>query len=245
MKHKGPIITLAAGLIVAAVLMVMNLNVSRDAAAKEAANSAADAPAANIPAINDPTATTPPATATATATATAAPPAAASPPAVVAQPPAVGTQITFAGTVDGSAATLAIAIKDGKAVAYLCDGKTAEAWLKGTATSGQLNLTGASEATLTGTFGENTASGDVSAAGKQFTFSIKPVTEPSGLYRSTSNVRNAQLVGGWIVLPNGKQVGLAKLDGNTIAVPPLDTTSKSATVDGVTVSAGRLDGTGL
>jgi serine/threonine-protein kinase len=170
---------------------------------------------------------------------------AASQPAVVAQPPAVGTQITFAGTVDGSAATLAIAIKDGKAVAYLCDGKTAEAWLKGTATSGQLNLTGASEAKLTGTFGENTAAGDVSAAGKQFTFSIKPVTEPSGLYRSTANVRNAQLVGGWIVLPNGKQVGLAKLDGNTIAVPPLDTTSKSATVDGVTVSAGRLDGTGL
>ena len=66
-----------------------------------------------------PPATTAPATA---AAATAAKPAA-----------PTGPQVTYAGKVGGGRASIAIAVKDGKAIAYLCDGQTAEAWLQGTA----------------------------------------------------------------------------------------------------------------
>lgn len=220
MKAKGPIITLAAGLAVAAVLMVMNLSVTGKDTPGDAANTAA--------------------------TASPVPPSSApAPTGVATQSAAAGTRVTYAGAVNGNSATLAIAVSDGKAVAYFCDGRSAEAWLQGTATGGQLTLTGANNATLTGTFGNGVAAGSVTVAGKQSTFSLKTVAPPSGLYRASANVRNAQLVGGWIVLDNGQQVGLTVYGGQTQPAPRLDTTSKTAVVDGVTVTVGAVDGSGL
>jgi len=231
MRHKGPIITLAAGLVLAAILMVLNIMTTRtDQVPAAAADTVDQATSPASPSINispSVTATTPSVSAGAV------------------QPPAVGSQATFAGTTADGAVSLAIAVKDGKAVAYLCDGKSAEAWLQGSATGGALSLIGAGTATLTGTFGNGVATASVSAVGRQFSFSLKVVAPPSGLYRASANVRGAQLVGGWIVLDNGQQVGLATLGGETKAVPPLDTTTKSATVDGTAVTARAVDGAGL
>jgi hypothetical protein len=227
--HKGPIITLLAGLILAAGLMVLNLSATN---AKPGTNAASDVVGAS-PAVTTsrPAATTPPA--------------AASTPAAADQPPA-GTQITYAGNVTGGrGATLAIAITDGKAIAYLCDGKSAEAWLQGTASGGSLNLTGTGEERLTGTYGNGVAAGTVTAAGRQFAFSLRTVAPPSGLYRAAANVRNAKLVGGWIVLANGTQVGLVRLGDSLVPAPPLDTTNRTATVDGTTVAVRAVDGSGL
>jgi hypothetical protein len=89
------------------------------------------------------------------------------------------------------------------------------------------------------------ANGTVRATGKEWTFSVKTVAPPSGLYRATTNVRNAQLVGGWIILDSGQQVGLVKLGDSTIPAPPLDTETKTATVAGATVTVAALDGSGL
>ena len=61
-------------------------------------------------------------------------------------------KVTYAGKVTGGKATIAIAVKDGKAVAYLCDGKKTEAWLRGTAVDGELALSGPDEATLSGSY---------------------------------------------------------------------------------------------
>jgi serine/threonine-protein kinase len=225
MKVKGPIITLAAGVVVATVLMVLNLSVTPSPPATD--NAAADAGAGQV------APTTPAATPTATAAA----------PAVTTAPP-TGKQVTYAGGIGAGNATLAIAIKDGTAVAYLCDGKSTEAWLQGTASGGTLDLTGASEAKLTGTYGNGKASGTVSAGGRSWAFSLKTVAPPSGLYRATANVRNATVVGGWIMLENGEQVGLVNYGGTRI-VAPLNPATNTATVDGVAVTATPVDGTGL
>jgi serine/threonine-protein kinase len=157
----------------------------------------------------------------------------------------VGTQVTYAGKVNEGNASIAIAVKDGKAVAYFCDGRTAEAWLQGTFAAGKLTLTGEKNSSLTATVANGTAAGSVTAAGKTFAFSVKNVAPPSGLYRAASNVNNAKLVGGWIVLPDGSQVGLATVGESTVVPGAIDTSTGTATVGSSTVTATKLDGSGL
>ena len=221
MRHKGPIITLVAGLAVAAVLMVLNLTGTNDddaALPTDAVGNAGSAPSAD--------ATTP----------SAAPTTAA---------PAPAPAGTYAGKVTGGGATIAIALKDGKAVAYLCDGRSTEAWLQGTAANGELALTGAGGATLTATYGNGRVEGDISAKGRQWAFSVGTVSKPSGLYRATANVRNAQVVGGWIVLANGDQVGVLVVGDEIEPAPELNTSTNTVNVDGTQITANPVDGTGL
>jgi len=217
MRYKGPILTLAAGLVVAAVLMVMNLNVTRN---RDARAAAAEGAATSAP----------------TATAEPTPPPTTEPPAPPA-PPA-----TYAGKVNGGRATVAIATKEGQAIAYLCDGKSVEAWLAGTATNGELLLTGADSASLTGVFGNGKAEGTIKAEGRSWEFTVPVVEPPSGLYRAAENVRNAQFVGGWIVV-NGEQVGLGVLGGTVTPVPPVDPAAGTVLIDGIPVSVNPVDGT--
>jgi len=217
MKLKGPILTLLAGLILAAVVLVLNIN---GYAAKQRA-------AANTP--TEPTATTP-----APDEYNTAPP-----------PPVVEAPVTYAGKVGGGGASIAIAVKDGKAIAYLCDGASTEAWLQGTGTDGQLKLSGADGASLNATYANGTATGTVSAVGRQWTFAIASVAPPSGLYRANATVANAQIVGGWIVLADGTQVGTTRKGGVIATAPELNTASQSAVLDGDTVAVAMVDGTRL
>jgi serine/threonine-protein kinase len=215
MRYKGPILTLAAGLVVAAVLMVMNLNVTRD---RDTRTAAAEGPATSAPAAEP------------TPAPTTEPPAPPAPPA------------TYAGKVNGGRATIAIATKEGQAIAYLCDGKSIEAWLQGTATNGELLLTGADNASLTGVFDNGKAEGTIAAEGKSWEFAVPVVEPPSGLYRATANVRNAQFVGGWIYV-SGEVVGLGTLGGTVTPVPPPDPATGTVLVDGVPVPVNPVDGT--
>jgi hypothetical protein len=138
--------------------------------------------------------------------------------------PLAKVNAVWAGEVDGGGATLAIAVKDGVAVAYLCDGKKTEIWLQGTAEGGKLSLVSQKGDVLTGTFGGGKAAGTIGGTGRTFSFTIAAAQPPSGLYRSTANVRNAQVVCGWIRLANGTTVGLCDNNGTPQAAPPLDTT---------------------
>lgn len=217
MKLKGPYLTLLSGAVLAAVLLVLSTTAAaNDAGSKDAAA--------------DP------------GTAAASPSASPSP--AASQPPAI-EQAAYAGQVTrGGGTTIAIAVKNGQAVAYLCDGRKVEAWMKGTATDGNLNLTGDANSRLTGRYA-GTATGTVSAGGRQWTFSVPTVTAPSGLYRAVANVRNAKVVGGWIILPGGSQVGIVTKDGQPTTAARLDPESLTATVDGTQVTAVPQDGSGF
>ncbi|MEJ3746706.1 hypothetical protein WEI85_25890 [Actinomycetes bacterium KLBMP 9797] len=222
-KARGPLITLLVGLVFALVLGALSAN-----AATEDASGQAQAPAA----------TPPPATSAPPPPATSAPPPPTAPP--TAAPAAF--RAAYAGRVDGGAASIAIAVRDGGAIAYVCDGRRIEAWMLGTATDGNLNLSGEGSS-LTGTFDKDSAEGTVRAGGKSWTFTSPVAKKPSGLYRSTAEIRNARVVTGWIVLPGGDQVGIANTDGTPAPAPRLDVSDGTATVNGAEVTADSIDGT--
>jgi hypothetical protein len=225
LKRKGPILTLAAGLVLALVLILLDLNATR---ARDARNAAADRPApkatATVAASPSPTPTlggdTPPST-----------------------QPVSGPGLTYAGKVSGGSASIAIAVRGGQAVAYFCDGKTAEAWLKGTVTNGVITMTGDHNASLNGSIANGAAAGSIIAVGREWTFTAPMVTDPSGLYRAAAQVRGATVVGGWIVLANGEQVGMINFGDHEESAPPLQGTS--ANLGGTPATAVRVDGSGL
>jgi hypothetical protein len=224
MKRNGPLITLLAGLAVAAVLLTLSITAARNARSTNAAQ-------------ND------------TAGAGAAPTTTAASPEGSATAPTAGNAplagpVAYAGKVVGGGATLAIAAKDGKAIAYLCDGKKVEAWLQGPAAGGTMSLTG-KNGNLTGTYANGVVTGTITAGGKKWEFRVPTVKPPSGLYRATATVRNAKVVAGWIYY-NGQQVGIFTTnDGDPTEAPRLDTNSNTANLNGTTLYATPIDGTGL
>ncbi|GIF70821.1 hypothetical protein [Asanoa siamensis] len=220
MKRLGTVVTLVVGLAAGAGLFAANnaLTVVEPVAA--AAEVAAPAP--------------PPASPTASPTAaapTTQPPAdrAVTPPPARAQAQEKVT-VTWGGSTRGGAASIAIAVKEGVAVAYVCDGNRIEAWFQGTAVDEKLALTG-KNGKITGTFDEKRAEGTVTVGRQSFTFDIGAVRKPSGLYRATAQVRNAQVRGGWIVV-EGRQVGILQIDGVAQPAPALDLTTGSVEVNG-------------
>jgi hypothetical protein len=229
MRRMGPYVTLSAGLAVAAVLIVLSTTASRkaDSAAATAAGAADVAPAAAATTAPPPPTEAPPVVET-------SPP----PPPPTSKAPVRNVQATYAGKVVGGGATIAISIKNGVAIAYLCDGKRTEAWLQGTAVDGKLELSNGKGATLVGTYANGVATGTLTAGGQQWTFSVRVVTAPSGLYRASANVRNARVVGGWICVQGQGCVGTYTIDGeNTSPGPALDQATGTAVIEGTTVRA--------
>jgi hypothetical protein len=221
MKRYAPLLTLLVGLVVAGVLVTASTIAAKPTAAPQ--------PAAAEPAGAEPA---PAGSATPASSPTPSPPPA---------PPPAKVNATWAGQVDGGGAAIAIAVKDGVAIAYLCDGRRIEAWLQGTAAAGVLSLTGKGGASLTGTFGNGKATGTVRVSGRTWKFTAPAVKPPSGLYRATAQVRNAQVVGGWIVYGNGRQTGVLLVDDEPEPAPALDVASGVAVVDGTPITAAPVN----
>jgi hypothetical protein len=155
MKSYAPVLTLVVVAALAAVLFVAN---------------SLSAPAAQTVAAPAPAASSAPAE-------PAVPPPPPPPPPPPTPPPAVVVEKVFAGRSSGNEVTVAVAVKDGRAVAYVCDGKKIEAWLQGTAENGVVELTGRKGARLSGTLTGDAVEGTVVLAGHpEWTFSAGPTT---------------------------------------------------------------------
>lgn len=226
---RGPLVTLAAGVVLAVVLGALSANAATDEADRRdaAAVQASPSPVAPNPAAQQTTAAEQP------------PPS--PPPPTTAAPERF--RAAYAGQLKGGGGSIAIAVRDGGAIAYLCDGNRVEAWLLGSAAGGKLNLSGPKGASLTGSYDKTSAVGSVTVAGRKWSLDIPVAKKPSGLYRSTAQVRGARAVAGWIVLPGGDQVGMVNTGGVEQPAPPLDLSSNSATVNGVQMTADPIDGT--
>jgi serine/threonine-protein kinase len=239
MARKGPIITLLGGLAVASVLIALDVNATshndKPSAAAQTSVTKNTPPAsaspgqggANVDESSAPVVTLSAAPAPSSSRDGSAPP--------------IANRATYAGYTTGGAATVAIAIRDGKAIAYICDGSKVEAWLSGTATADGLKLTGTNHSSLTATFGKGVVTGQVTIGAKHWTFKAKAVYPPSGLYKAAAEVRGAKLEGTWIIV-NGRQVGVADVNGVPGPAPVLDTGTRTATVNGATVTAVPVDG---
>ncbi|EMF51235.1 MULTISPECIES: hypothetical protein [Streptomyces] len=218
MKRSGPLLTLLGGLLLA--LFMLSLNATTGTRAGSAS------------ATNDP----PPASATPSPPPSPPPsPSARTSPSPAPAPPA---DADYTGRTDDDSAAVAVTLRDGRAVAYFCDGRDKEAWLKGDVRDdGGMRLTGGDGAELNGTLKGGSVTGTVDIAGHAYGFTAPRTAEPSGLYRATGNVRGARVDGGWIVLPDGRQVGILKRDGEPAAAPEIDPATGTVTVDGEQLTA--------
>ncbi len=115
----------------------------------------------------------------------------------------------------------AIAIRHGVAAAYVCDGRAVESWLTGTVTEGGAGDTASLASGRDSLTVRHTDSG-VQVTGRihgvDLTLSAAPGNPPAGLYRLTSGDGTTI---GWIVQPDGTQVGLQNRAGVVAPAPPL------------------------
>jgi len=219
MKFKTPLITLLVGIVLFGTILGVNLGLNRDEPEQDNA-----APVATVPLE----------TASATPTPTPTP--------TIGDgsgPAATDGTVTYAGSVDGGGSSLAIVVNDGKALAYVCDGRVVEAWLNGTMANGLISLTGAA-GSLNGTYGNGKVTGDVTAGAKQWHFTVGVVQPPAGAYRSAQGLRD-KLDASWVVLPDGSQVGVDRTDGSPGPAQAFDLASNSITVNGTTVPIARAE----
>ncbi|TCO32439.1 hypothetical protein EV652_10445 [Kribbella steppae] len=216
MGQRSPLVTLAATAVGLVALLVVN--------STQTGTSSPGAAAPSVPAT-----TSPPPSPDPTPTAT--------PPAASKTTPAQQIVAVYTGRTTGREATLAIAVKGGRAAAYVCDGRSVEAWLTGTHTAGRLALRSKAGDQLVGTVAAEAVTGTVTVRGRQWSFTIDKADPPAGLYRAKTSSNTI----GWIILPDGSQVGIDN-DGTPAPAPPLDPASGAATVGGAEVTAASITG---
>ncbi|MDT5209158.1 MAG: hypothetical protein QOF67_1573 [Mycobacterium sp.] len=215
MKIRGPFVTLAA--VAALGVGILLVNMSKEESAPPA-NPYRQPTTTAVAAI--PSAPTPP----------PAPPAAAFP----AKADYVGKIPISSGTI-----TLDIAIDGNKAVAYACDGKSIESWLRGSATNGALSLANKDKTSrLEGHLDGNAVVGTLWIGEKKWDFKADPAQPPAGLYvYDNAGVRNS-----WIIDGDGGVTGLQRRpDGSTAPAPGLSI-DRTAVIDGQTIVATRVEG---
>jgi hypothetical protein len=273
MKRNTPLITLLVGAALGVVLLVSNMlatpsgaPVSYSAAAASAASvppTAAAAPTSPAPAVTEssPASATSPA---AGATSSAAPaesseapgqsPAESSPavsaPASAPSPEptrTTPTRATFTARVGGGGGSVAVAVHNSKAIAYVCNGSTVEGWMRGTVQGTKLVLTGKNNAHLTASYHAGKVTGDVKAHGTDFSFSAPTATKSSGLYEATVSVQGKTIKAGWIVLNDGTQIGSLETDADSdaptaVTAPKLDLATMTARLGDLVLHAVPVDG---
>ncbi|HEY6313571.1 MAG TPA: hypothetical protein VIY52_22590 [Streptosporangiaceae bacterium] len=266
MKLNMPLVTLLSGAALGVgVLVASMLSPSSTASASGAgatspasATTAASPPPAPVTAPATASATAP-ATASATASGAASATVSAAAPGTVPAATAsayqadVPPKADYVAQVNGGGAAVAISVDEGQAVAYICNGHGVAAWYRGTAAAGKLNLTGKNGARLGVQYRTGRAAGSIMADGTKYTFSAplvrsaRSVRRPPGLYEATAMVDGVKIKAGWVVLPNGSQVGSVEYDPSS-AVPPtaqapaLNLTTGTAQYDGVTLVASLISG---
>ncbi|MDQ0953582.1 major membrane immunogen (membrane-anchored lipoprotein) [Streptomyces phaeochromogenes] len=217
MKRSGPLFTLLAGLLLALFMLSLNAT-SGTRSTSTGSESSGDVVSASP-------------------TPTASPPSGKPSPSPSPSKTAV-PNADYAGRTDDDSSAVAVTLRDGKAVAYFCDGRDQESWLKGDVEAdGSMRLTGQNGNVLTGELKGKRIRGTVDMGQREYGFTADKALKPSGLYRATATVRGAEVDGGWIVLPSGRQVGILNRAGKPGPAPRIDPETGAVTVDGQRLTA--------
>ncbi|WP_425835600.1 hypothetical protein [Streptomyces fractus] len=221
MKRSGPLFTLLAGLALGLFVLSLNATTGEGTSSyREApAATASPAPSTSAPASSSTSPPTSPSKASPTRTARAG-------------------KTSYAGRTDDDTSAISISVRGDKAIAYFCDGRSKESWLKGNVEdNGEMKLSGKHGAKLDGRLTGDRVRGTTTIEKHPYGFTAKKAVKPSGLYRATTEVRGAKIDGGWIVLPDGRQVGIVRRDDKPSAAPRIDPDSGAVTVDGTRLTA--------
>ncbi|MBT2399612.1 hypothetical protein [Streptomyces sp. ISL-100] len=210
MKRSGPLCTLLAGLLLALFMLSLNFSTGTKGASYGAPGESASASAPASPA----------------------------PRPSVSKSAVPLPDADYAGRTDDDTAAVSVSVRGGKAVAYFCDGRDQESWLRGDVEEdGTMRLSGKGGSKLDGTLRGGKIEGAVDIRERKWTFTADRAVKPSGLYRATAEVRGAEIDGGWILLQNGRQVGILNREGEPAAAPRIDPDTGAVTVDGTEITA--------
>ena len=233
MKYRSPLFTLA-GLVLAFAIM-FGVNIANSGprvytGAPPAATTVAAAPSSSPAASSEP--------ASPTASETAAASASPQETTTSTKPRTIPDRVVYAGhTKDGSAG-IAVAVLGDHSAAYFCDGRSIESWLRGEVNIDTISLTSKRGAKLEARLDGNVLRGTIKVAGTKQTFAIKEAKKPAGLYRA----KGSKTTIGWIVLPDGSQVGVQTTGSDSVPAPKLDPDQTEVTVDGETLTAEPVSG---
>ncbi|MCW0215461.1 MAG: hypothetical protein OJJ54_19060 [Pseudonocardia sp.] len=222
---KGPLITIAAVVVVGLVVLLVNMG-TRDPSGLPAAAVTTGPTAADR---TDAAPTTAPGTGEA-ATEDAGP--------TTVEPVTGGI---YAGRTAGREMTIAIAVDGERAVGYACDGKRVEAWLDGTLSGDRLSMTAKDGTTVEGTVTTGQVDGTLTTGDRDLAFTAESAAPPSGLYEGRADVRGVSARIGWIVLPDGSQVGAGKVGDTPVDAPEL-VLDGTTSLDGVPVTVTPVTG---
>lgn len=223
MTHRSPLVTLAGLLAAFAIMFGVNLASS---APPNSYNQPSASPAATPPAAT-----------------TAASPAETPTPSPSVSAPAEDdsefpNKIVYAGRTDDGSVAIAVAILGQRAAAYLCDGNQVEAWLRGTVSGDEVSLAGKNGETLEAKLDGSALSGDVEIGDEKHDFTLREAKPPAGLYRA----KGSKTTIGWIVLPDGSQVGIQTTGETSSPAPQFDPDNPEVTVDGESLQGEPVTG---
>ena len=152
-------------------------------------------------------------------------------------------QAVYAGRSSNGEVTLAVSTDGDKAVAYVCNGHTIEAWLQGSVKGNQVSLAGNKGASLTGSLSGLAMFGMVTpSAGLSLPFSAELSPHPAGVFQARITVNGLATRIGWAVLPDGTQLGVAVIGSARQPAPPLDLSDGAFTLDGASFTAAEVAG---
>lgn len=224
MKHRGPFITLLVTGAAFATLVAAN-------AVRSAGDNGVDAQTPAATGTAPSSQPTPPAE-TVTLDPTTPAPTASTP------PTGFPAEVTYAGRTADRRATIAIAVLNNRAAGYFCDGRAVESWLTGTASGGVVTLRSKAGDTVRARLSGESLTGTITVAGRTLGFDAGTAKAPAGLYRA----RGSNTTIGWIVLPDGSQVGIRSSSGRRAPAPRLDPNRGAVVIGGTVLPAGPVTG---
>jgi hypothetical protein len=141
-------------------------------------------------------------------------------------------RVGYVGTVRGTQAFVAVVTHGSQVTAYVCDSKTIARWFKGSLKAGTATLSSGGGYVLRVTIAHGKASGSLRVPGAAgvHRFSSTQATKPAGLYRGVTTIAGTHYVGGWIILPDGRQRGEILTGTTDVASPTLDPTNPTVDV---------------
>jgi len=166
---------------------------------------------------------------------------------------------------DGKTMTIGVAVEGDKIAAYACDGVKDEAWFFGTQKDGSLDIKSKYQDTLKASYNGTAVVGQLTMNDVNYSFTAPSVALPSAMYTAAANGVRAS----WVVRPDntitGVQFKLSKDSDTSDLVqaneqqfrdqvrqrrqarllepaPPLELGTWHSTVNGVAVTATRVDG---
>ncbi len=226
MKHRSPLVTLAAVALAFAIMFTVNM-----LSGPPGSSSAGTAGPSAAPTTGAATSPSPQPTKTAVATSSVSA-------SESVEDNKFPEKVVYAGRTDDGSATIAVAVLGDQAAAYLCDGRSVESWFRGTVEGADISLKSKSGATLQATLDGDHIKGTVEIKNDTQKFEINEANKPAGLYRA----RGSKTTIGWIVLEDGSQVGVQTTGTDSSAAPQLDPENPQVTVDGESLNAALVNG---